>query len=59
MLTLRAPERTDEQLRALAASGRSGFARSAQDELARRKVAMLRSEVEAAVNAIRAELRHG
>lgn len=44
-LALRAPEKTFEQLRALADSGASGLARKAQAELQRRVAAELRATV--------------
>lgn len=45
MITLRRPERTTEQLRALAASGASGLARKAQAELRERVHAEMRDEL--------------
>lgn len=41
MIGLRPPVKTDDQLKALAASGASGFARAAQAELRRRTLAGL------------------
>lgn len=44
MLTLHPPRRTIEQLRALAASGSTRFARKAQEELRERRHEQLREE---------------
>jgi hypothetical protein len=46
MLTLHKPERTIEQLKALAASGSSRFARKAQAELQQRIQASLRASLD-------------
>lgn len=43
MLSLKPPAKTERQLKALAASGASGFARAAQAELKRRTLAGLAS----------------
>lgn len=45
MLTLQRPEKTTEQLKALAASGSSGLARKAQAQLRDRMLAEIRAEL--------------
>ena len=45
MIALRKPEKTFQQLQALAASGSSGFARKAQQEMITRKAEALRREI--------------